>query len=99
MKTSIVRYRTHPQHAEENAALVGEVFRALAQARPAGLHYEALRAPDGVSFIHVVSVDETLPVHPLTSLPAFQAFVAGIRTRCAEPPAPLESMLLGRYAG
>jgi hypothetical protein len=99
MKTAVVRYRTHPEHAEENAALVGEVFRALAQARPAGLHYEAVRGPDGVSFTHVVSVDESLPVHPLTSLPAFQAFVAGIRARCVEPPAPPESALLGRYPG
>jgi hypothetical protein len=97
MKTTVVRYRTHPQHAQENAALVGEVFKALASAQPQGLHYEAMRAADGVTFTHVVSVDETLPVHPLTSLPAFQAFVAGIRARCVEPPAPVESVLVGRY--
>lgn len=97
MKTSIVRYRTYPQHAEENAALVRGVFEALASARPEGLRYEALRAADGVTFTHVVTVDETLPVHPLTSLPAFQAFVAGIRARCAEPPAPAEFQLVGRY--
>jgi hypothetical protein len=96
MKTTVVRYRTHPRHADENVALVGEVFMALASAQPQGLHYEAMRAADGVTFTHVISVDETLPVHPLTSLPAFQAF-DGIRGRCVEPPASVESALVGRY--
>lgn len=97
MKTSIVRYRTHPEHAEENAALVRDVFTALERARPAGLRYQAFRAADGVSFLHVVSVDETLAEHPLTSLPAFQAFVAEIRRRCEEPPADAPATVVGRY--
>ena len=97
MKTNIVRYRTHPQHAEENAALVREVFAALERARPSGLHYKAFRAVDGVSFLHVVSVDETLAAHPLTSLPAFQAFVADIRRRCEEAPANAAVTVVGRY--
>ena len=97
MKTTIVRYRTHPEQADENAALIAAVFEALQRQRPAGLRYQALRAADGVSFTHVVSLDETLKAHPLTSLPEFQAFVAGIRARCAEAPQQVESVLLGRY--
>lgn len=97
MKTSIVRYRTHPQHAEENAALVRDVFAALQRARPAGLEYQAFRAADGVSFFHLVSVEESLAEHPLTSLPAFQAFVADIRRRCEEAPANAAVTVVGRY--
>lgn len=97
MKTTLIRYKTLPQHADENAALVAAVFQALDRCRPAGLRYQALRSRDGLSFTHVVSVDETLPEHPLASLPEFKAFVAGIGARCSDPPLQVESGLLGRY--
>jgi hypothetical protein len=42
-------------------------------------------------------VDDALADHPLTSLPEFQAFVAGIRDRCIEPPVQVDSAVLGRY--
>jgi hypothetical protein len=95
--TTVVRYKTHPQHAEENAALVQAVFAALQRARPAGLRYQSLRGRDGVTFTHLATIDDGLDPHPLTSLPAVQAFLAGLRSRCAEPPAIVESELLGRY--
>ena len=99
MKASIVRYRTHPDQAGRNAELVAAVFAALERTRPRGLRYEAIRGADGVSFTHVVSVEEGLAEHPLTSLPEFKAFVEGIRERCAEPPQPAEAEVLGRYTG
>jgi len=97
MKTTVVRYRTLPEHAEENAELIGAVFAALQRAAPVGLRYQALRGSDGVTFTHVASVDEQLASHPLTSLPEFQAFAAGIGARCERPPEALASTLLGRY--
>jgi hypothetical protein len=99
MKTTIVRYKTQPEHAEENAALVAEVFQALERQRPEGLCYEAVRSEDGLGFTHVVTVDDRLPQHPLTSLPEFQAFLAGLGKRCAEPPLQVKSSRLGRYPG
>ena len=94
---TVVRYKTHPQHAEENAALVQAVFQALQRARPAGLRYQCLRGRDGVTFTHLATIDEGLDAHPLTGLPEFKTFLAELRTRCAEPPAVVESELLGRY--
>lgn len=99
MKTTIVRYKTLPEHADENAALIAAVFEGLARARPAGLRYQAIRSQDGLSFTHVASIAEGLADHPLTSLPEFQAFTAGIGKRCAEPPLQLKSALIGSYAG
>lgn len=99
MKTTVVRYKTHPRHADENTALIGAVFGALERETPAGVRYQAMRGGDGVTFVHVVSVDETLAAHPLTSLPEFQAFLAGIRERCEEPPLAVEAAVLGRYMG
>ena len=94
---TVVRYKTHPQHAQENAALVRAVFDALQSTRPAGLTYQCLRGHDGVTFTHVVTTDAG--ANPLVALPAFQAFLADLRDRCAEPPARVESELLGRYEG
>lgn len=97
-KTMVVRYRTHPEHAEHNAALVAAVFAALARDQPAGVRYQVLRAEEGgCSFMHVVTLEDGLAVHPITSLPEFQAFAAGIRERCEVPPEQLPSTVVGRY--
>jgi hypothetical protein len=99
MSTTVIRYQTHPEHAERNAALIAAVFEALRRARPAGLRYQALRGSDGVTFTHVASHAPGVEPHPLTSLPEFQAFLADLRTRCDEPPVLIDSELLGRYEG
>ena len=36
--TKVVRYRTNPQDAAENARLIRDVFAELAADQPAGLH-------------------------------------------------------------
>jgi hypothetical protein len=97
--SAVIRYKTHPRYAEENAALVKAVFQALQRARPAGLRYQCLRGVDGVTFTHVVTTDDALAQNPLPVLPEFQAFVTDLDKRCAEPPARIESELLGRYEG
>ncbi len=94
-KTLVVRYRTKPEHAEENTRLIRDVFAELAQTKPAGLTYQALQLADGVSFIHTVTV--SVPVNPLTSSPAFAAFQTGIAERCEEGPAPIEATQIGRF--
>jgi hypothetical protein len=53
----MIRYRTHPEHAEENQRLIQAVFAELAEQRPPGVHYTAFRLDDGVSFVHVVALD------------------------------------------
>jgi hypothetical protein len=97
--TTIVRYKTHPEQAEANATLVKAVFDALARTRPTGVRYQCLRAPDGVSFTHVATIDPVAGVHPLTGLPEFQAFIAGLGQRCVEPPMRVESERIGHYEG
>ena len=65
--TKVVRYRTKPEHADENARLIEGVFAELAEQEPDGLHYAAFRLDDGVSFLHVAVLDGE--VNPLTSSP------------------------------
>jgi hypothetical protein len=93
--TRVIRYRTKPEHADENERLVREVFAELAEQHPEGLHYATYRLDDGVSFVHIAVTDSD--VNPLTSSPAFAAFQADIAERCAEGPLPAEATVIGNF--
>jgi hypothetical protein len=94
----IIRYRTHPEHAEENQRLIRGVFAELAEQRPAGVHYAAFRLEDGVSFVHLVALDgEGHPPSALPSMSAFQEFQARIGERVAEGPSPADATEVGSY--
>ncbi len=94
MKTIMVRYKTKPEHAQTNTALVRAVFEALNQLAPAGICYASYRLEDGVSFVHVASHAEP---NPLSTLPAFQAFQAQIKDRIEGPPVVTELFAIGSY--
>jgi hypothetical protein len=93
----LIRYTTHPERAEENAALIRDVFAELADSQPEGLGYLALRLDDGVSFMHVVSLDAA--ENPLAASDAFAAFQATIADRLSEGPAALAVTIVGSYGG
>jgi hypothetical protein len=93
--TRVIRYTTKPEHADENQRLIEEVFAELADQRPDGLHYAAIRLDDSVSFLHVAQLDGD--DNPLTRSAAFGAFQAGISDRCAEGPVPSDATVIGNY--
>jgi hypothetical protein len=93
--TKVIRYRTKPEHADENARLIREVFAELAASRPEGLRYTAFRLDDGVSFVHVAALDGH--ANPLNESDAFARFQAGIADRCAEGPIPADATVVGSY--
>jgi hypothetical protein len=97
-KSVMVRYKTHPDKADENAGLIRAVFDELRANKPAGLRYASYRLADGVSFVHIAT-HTTEGVHPLTSQPAFKAFGKDIASRCVEPPVTTEIFPLDRYDG
>ena len=61
MRRVMVRYMVRPDQAEANAALVREVYDELDRTRPDGLRYATFRLDDGVSFVHVASVETGRP--------------------------------------
>jgi len=93
--TKVIRYRTKPEHADENERFVRDVFAELAEQIPEGLHYAAFRLDDGVSFLHLAVIDGE--VNPLTTSAAFAAFQAGIADRVAEGPNPADATAIGSY--
>jgi hypothetical protein len=94
-RTVIVRYETHPEAAGNNAALIEAVFAALAEQAPEGFDYTAYRLADGVSFVHVATLDGD--DNPLNGLPAFADFQQGLPERCALAPAPAGATVVGSY--
>ncbi len=94
MKRTLIRYKTKPEMADQNAELIKRVFEELKAARLEGVRYLSLRLDDD-TFVHLVeaeSGDSALP-----NLAAFKAFQSGIRERCVEPPVLRSAGIVGNY--
>jgi hypothetical protein len=97
MKTTVVRYQTKPQRADENQQLIEAVFADLEERQPEGFTYKVFRLEDGVSFIHMVIEHDVKDPDSLQAVPAFQAFVADIAERCDVPPVATGATIVGGY--
>ena len=93
----MVSYTLKADRVAENEGDVQAVFAALREARPAGLRYATFRLGDGVSFVHIVSHEESDGSNALTQLPQFKAFAAGVKERCVGPPVRVELTEIGSY--
>jgi hypothetical protein len=96
MKTIMVRYKTSEAHADSNEALVRAVFNELRSRAPEGLRYATYRLADGVTFIHIATL-ETPDKNPLADLPSFKAFQKQLKDRCVEPPVFTELSAVDSY--
>ena len=94
-RTSVIRYRTRPDAAEENVRLVEAVYAALAEARPRDFEYATYRLDDGATFVHVARLPDS--ENPLATLPAFAEFQRELAARCVEQPDPKGATVVGRY--
>ena len=97
MRRVMVRYRVKPDRAAENEALVRAVYQELARTQPAGLHYATFALEDGVSFVHLSTLDGDDGRNPLTEVEAFARFQDGIGDRCEEGPVVAELREVGSY--
>src|SRR5262245_54047662 len=97
MPSTVVRYKTKPEFADENQRLVEKVFAELDELEATGFSYTSLRLADGVSFVHVVVEDDAPGSVSLADVPAFQAFVANIADRCEEQPIAMGATVVGAH--
>jgi hypothetical protein len=93
----MVRYKVKADRANENQQYVERVFEELRRDGPPGLRYASFKQSDGVSFVHLVSIETESGENPLSQSPAFQAFQAGIRERCEEQPIVTDLEEVGSY--
>jgi hypothetical protein len=97
MSVAVVRYQTKPERADENQVLIEEVFGALETSEPDGLRYATFRLADGVSFVHVASIETDDGTNPLTATPAFTEFVRDISDRLEQGPFASDATTVGSY--
>ena len=97
MRRVIVRYKVKPGKVEANEELVRAVYEELGSTAPAGLRYATFKLEDGVSFVHVASVETPDGRNPLGGVEAFARFQQGIAERCDEPPVAMEMSEVGSY--
>ncbi|MFL6140075.1 MAG: hypothetical protein ACJ74O_20045 [Frankiaceae bacterium] len=94
-KALVIRYEMRPESADENQALIQNVFAELAERSPAGVRYASFRLADGVGFVHVAVMDDDAV--SLSELPAFQEFQKGFGERAAGGPVVSDATLLGAF--
>jgi hypothetical protein len=97
MNSTVVRYQTKPERADENQKLIEAVFAELHQREPKGFTYKVFRLDDAVSFIHVVIEHDISDPDSLQDVPAFQALLARIDERCEISPVAAGATIVGGY--
>jgi hypothetical protein len=97
MKHVMVRYKVKADASAENTRYVKAVFAELERDKPAGIRYATYRQDDGVSFVHLASIETADGNNPLLALAAFKDFTATIKDRCVEPPVSVELEEVGAY--
>jgi hypothetical protein len=97
MKRVMVQYKVKADRAAENEAYVRKVFEELKQTTPDGIRYATFKQADGVSFVHIASIETEDGFNPLAESQAFKAFQAEIKDRCEEPPVAVDLQEVGSY--
>ena len=97
MPKVVVHYKVKPERVDENQHLIERVFAELAETAPEGLRYASFRLEDGVSFLHVASIDAEDGSNPFGAIEAFADFTRDIGERCDEPPTAQTAALVGSY--
>jgi hypothetical protein len=93
----IVRYKVKPELAQENERLVRAVYDELEHSAPAGLRYATFKLADGVSFVHLASIETNDGHNPLRDVDAFKRFQANAGERQDEPAVTSELREISSY--
>ena len=97
MKTTVVRYKVKPDRAEENKALIRDVFAELESSGSDDLRYVSFNLDDGLTFVHVAVAESPDGSNPLPEQASFKKFVEKIADRCDEPPVAAAAEIIGSY--
>ncbi len=97
MKRVLVQYKVKEDKAEENINFIKKVFKELQENSPDGLRYASFVQPDGVSFVHIASIETEDGTNPLSQSTAFGKIQKGIKDRCEVPPAAVDLNDIGSF--
>lgn len=85
MKQVLINYIVKPEKANENAALIKQVFVQLKEAQLKGVKYSAYRMSNNV-FVHVAQFENEAAQQQFTSLELFKIFRTNIAEWQTEKP-------------
>ena len=74
MQRLMVQYKVKPERAADNESYIARVFEQLEREKPAGLRYASFKLEDGVSFVHLVSIEAADGRNRLSEQSAFKTF-------------------------
>ena len=97
MRQVMVRYKVKLEQAARNEELVRAVYEEIGQKQPDGIHYATFVLEDGVSFVHIASIDSDDGRNRLMDFAAFRAFQEDIDERCKIQPEPAMIREVGSY--
>jgi len=97
MKRVWVRYKVKADRVQEITEFIQNVFTELKQNTPKGLRYVSFNLEDGVSFVHIASIETESKNNPLAETAAFKNFQANIKDRCEEPLIAVDLNEIGSY--
>lgn len=97
MKRVMVRYKLKTGQVEENRQLLKALFAELGAKKPGGLRYASFGLPDGLTFVHIASIETADGINPLNITEAFPLFTKDIKDRCEEPPVAVDLTEVGAY--
>lgn len=97
MNTTVVRYKVKADRAEENKALIRDVFSELEETGTGDLRYVSFNLDDGLTFVHVAVTETSDGSNPLPEQASFRKFVENIKDRCDEPPVAAAAEIIGSY--
>ena len=98
MKQTMVRYKVKPDRVEENEELVRAVYDEIHRTEPVGLSYATFKLDDGVSFVHLVSIENGDGRQgPLSKVEAFKRFLEDIDDRTDEGPVSTDLSEIGSF--
>ena len=97
MKRVMVRYTVKAEQVEENERRIEAVYAQLHREQPAGIRYVTFKLADGVSFVHLASIETADGSNPLTALETFNQFTGTIGERRVDPPVTVELHEVGSY--
>jgi hypothetical protein len=95
MMRKLIQYRTAENRADENEALIRNVFEDLEAKTPSGLRYLALNLGGG-HFVHFVETDEN-EGGGLLQLETFRQFQRDLKDRQVEPTVASNAAVIGDY--
>ncbi len=97
MKRVLVQYSVKPGTGDENAKYIERVFEELKASAPEGIRYASFRLPDGVSFVHMASIETEDGSNPIATTAAFGDFQTTLKGRLEAPPTFGELDEIGNY--